>query len=106
MVLPQGDRGNRRLIVDGALQAQSPSAVTPAQAPTALPSRRLWFFIEAINSLAATYFFNYIFFYMRDHYGFGNRLNLLLTVLYGGVYTLSAWNAGRFAQRFGYLFSL
>jgi len=92
--------------VDGALQAQSPSAVTPAQAPTALPSRRLWFFIEAINSLAATYFFNYIFFYMRDHYGFGNRLNLLLTVLYGGVYTLSAWNAGRFAQRFGYLFSL
>jgi MFS family permease len=106
MVLPQGDRGDRSLIVDGALQAQTPAAATPAQAPPALPSRTLWFFIEAINSLAATYFFNYIFFYMRDHYGFGNRLNLLLSVLYGGVYTVSAWNAGRFAQRFGYLFSL
>jgi MFS family permease len=106
MVLPQSHRGDRNLIVDGALQAQPSPSVTPAPTPAALPSRALWFFIEAINSLAATYFFNYIFFYMRDHYGFGNRLNLLLSVLYGSVYTVSAWNAGRFAQRFGYLFSL
>jgi MFS family permease len=91
--------------VGGTLPAGQSLAPAAAQ-PVRRPPAGLWYFLEAINSLGATYFFNYLFFYMRDHYGFGNKRNLLITVLYGAVYTTSAWNAGRFAQRFGYLRSL
>ena len=68
--------------------------------------RFTFFTLEALNSLAAAYYFNYLFFYMGDHFGFGNRQNLLLTVLHGFFYTLSAGSAGRFAHRFGHLFAL
>ncbi len=68
--------------------------------------QRFWFSLVAINSLAVTYYFNYLFFYMSDHFGFGNRENLLLTVMHGAIYAICAWNSGRFAHRFGYLFSL
>ncbi|MDB6112745.1 MAG: Major facilitator superfamily 1 [Pedosphaera sp.] len=65
-----------------------------------------YFTLEALNGLAAAYYFNYLFFYMRDHFGFGNRNNLMLTALHGFVYMFSAWNAGRFVQRHGYAFCL
>ena len=68
--------------------------------------RVTYFVLEGINSLAAAYYFNYLFFFMRDHFGFGNRENLALTVVHGLCYTFSAWNAGRFAQRFGYITAL
>ena len=42
---------------------------------------------------------------MRDHFGFGNRNNLMLTALHGFFYMFSAWNAGRFAQKLGHFFS-
>ncbi|MDB6019595.1 MAG: Major facilitator superfamily 1 [Pedosphaera sp.] len=65
-----------------------------------------YFTLEALNGLAAAYYFNYLFFYMRDHFGFDNRNNLTLVALHGFTYMFSSWNAGRFAHKFGHLFSL
>ena len=81
----------------------------PSPARPAAPereTRKLYFALEAINAIATAYYFNYLFFYMRDHFGFGNRANLTLTATHGCIYAFSAWNAGRFAHRFGYHLSL
>ncbi len=90
--------------------AAHPEAI-PGRPPglTARPARslrKLYFVLEAVNSMATAYYFNYLFFYMRDHFGFGNRNNLMLTATHGCIYMFSAWNAGRFAHRHGYHFSL
>lgn len=77
---------------------------TPGSARRKL--RFSYFTLEALNGLAAAYYFNYLFFYMRDHFGFGNRNNLMLTALHGFVYMFSAWNAGGLAQKLGYKFCL
>jgi predicted MFS family arabinose efflux permease len=60
------------------------------------------FVLEWLNALASAYYFNYLFFYMAEHFGFGNRNNLLITALYGFVYMFSAWYAGRIARKRGY----
>ena len=65
-----------------------------------------YFALAALNTLANCYFFNYLFFYLRDRFGFGNRLNLWASALYGFIYIFSAWQCGRFAQRRGFLTSL
>jgi MFS family permease len=64
--------------------------------------KRGLFVLEGLNALASAYYFNYLFFYMADHFGFGNRNNLLITALYGFVYMFSAWYAGRIARKRGY----
>lgn len=74
-----------------------------------MPARRLkpWFFaLEGLNSFAVVYFLNYLFFLLRDQYGFGNRENLAVCAVHGLCYTLASWQAGRFAQRFGYFTAL
>jgi predicted MFS family arabinose efflux permease len=65
-----------------------------------------YFVLAAVNTLANCYFFNYLFFFLRDQFGFGNRQNLWVSALYGFVYIFSAWQCGRFAQRRGFLTSL
>jgi MFS family permease len=65
-----------------------------------------YYVLEAVNALASAYYLNYLYFYFRDHFGFGNRDNLLVTVLHGFLYMITAWHAGRFAQRFGATFTL
>lgn len=65
-----------------------------------------YFILEALNALAAAYYFNYLFFYMQEHFSFGNQNNLLLTALYGFMYMFAAWTAGRLAQKYGYFFFL
>ncbi len=65
-----------------------------------------YFILEGLNSLAAAYYFNYIFFYLAEHFGFGNRDNLLISALYGFIYMFAASYAGPFAQRHGYFFTL
>jgi MFS family permease len=87
------------------LAAKNESVSAPAPALVAAPVaglRTLYFTLEAINALATAYYFNYIFFYMRDHFGFGNRSNLMLTATHGFVYMFSAWNAGRIGHKHGY----
>jgi predicted MFS family arabinose efflux permease len=65
--------------------------------------KRSFFILEWLNALATAYYFNYLFFYMLEHFGFGNRNNLLITALYGFVYMFSAWYAGRIARKHGYM---
>ena len=43
---------------------------------------------------------------MQKVYGFGNKANLMLAALNGATYALTAWFAGRFAQRYGYFTAL
>jgi predicted MFS family arabinose efflux permease len=64
------------------------------------------FVLAALNTVATTCYFNYLFFLLRDRFGFGNRENLWVSALHGFVYIFSAWQCGRFAQRRGYFTSL
>lgn len=64
------------------------------------------FALTALNTMASTFYFNYLFFYLRDHHGFDNRQNLWVSALHGLVYGASAWQCGKFAQRRGYFTSL
>jgi predicted MFS family arabinose efflux permease len=66
-----------------------------------------WYYaIAACNTVATAYYLNYLFFYLHDRFGFGNRGNLLVAALHGATYIGAAWFGGRFAQRRGYLTSL
>lgn len=64
------------------------------------------FAITAVNTIASSYYLSYLFFYLRDRYGFGNRENLWVSALHGGIYIFSAWQCGKFAERRGALTSL
>ena len=65
-----------------------------------------YYALTALNTLASSYYFNYLFFYLRDEFGFGNRENLWVSALHGLLYALAAWQCGKFAQRRGFLTSL
>jgi predicted MFS family arabinose efflux permease len=62
--------------------------------------------IEGLNSFATILFFNYLYFFMRDRFEFGDRRNLLLAAWLGLTYTIAAWQAGKFAHRCGYFTAL
>src|SRR2546430_1512600 len=64
------------------------------------------FTLEGLNSFATVLYFNYLYFFMRDHFGFGDKRNLLIASFLGFVYVFAAWQAGKFAQRRGYFFAL
>ena len=65
-----------------------------------------YFTLTALNTIATSYYLNYLFFFLRDHFGFGNRQNLWVSALHGFIYTFAAWQCGKFAARFGLRFSL
>jgi predicted MFS family arabinose efflux permease len=85
MVLPQGARGDR--VTFAAL-------------------KRNVFILEGLNGFAASIYFNYIFFFLREHFGFGAQGNLLFCAANGLVYAIGAFYGGKFAQRRGYFFAL
>jgi len=58
-----------------------------------------------LNTLATTWYSNYIFFFLRDHFSFGNRQNLWVSALYGLIYIPAAVQCGKFAQRRGFITS-
>ena len=65
-----------------------------------------YFALAGMNTLATSYYFNYLFFFLRDHFGFGNRGNLWVSALSGFIYIFAAWQCGKFAARFGRVLSL
>jgi predicted MFS family arabinose efflux permease len=83
MVLPQGHRGD------------FPSVNAQKKFLAAC------YTIEGINSFATVIYFNYLYFFFRDQFGFDNKHNLALAALIGLIYTLASWQAGKFAQRCG-----
>lgn len=64
------------------------------------------FTLEWLNALASGYYFNYLFFYLQKHFGFGDKNNLLITALYGFVYMFAAVYGGQFGKKHGYFPSL
>ena len=64
------------------------------------------FLLAGLNTLACSYFGNYVFFLLQQQYGFGNRENLLTCALHGLLYVPAAWLGGRFAERRGLTTSL
>ena len=64
------------------------------------------FALAGLNTVATTFYFNYLFFYLEKHFGFDTRHNLWVSALHGLVYIVSAWQCGKFAQRRGYFTSL
>lgn len=59
------------------------------------------FVLTGVNSLGLVLYFNYLFFFMRAEFGFGNRGNLALGALNGLLYAAGSFLAGRLAQRRG-----
>jgi len=69
-------------------------------------TKAFFFLLEGLNTLACSYYGNYLFFLLRDAYGFGNLQNLSVCAGHGLIYAVGSWQAGRFAQRFGYFTAL
>ncbi len=65
-----------------------------------------YFALAGLNTVATCYYSNYLFFHLRDRFGFGNRQNLWVTALHGFIYVFAAVWCGKFAQRRGYLTSM
>lgn len=75
------------------------------QSATADSHKRLrngLFILEGLGALATAYYFNYLFFYMEKHFGFGNRNNFFITASYGFFYVFAAWYAGNISRKHGY----
>jgi predicted MFS family arabinose efflux permease len=88
MVLPPGHRGNL------------------ATVNIHKKFRAVCYVIEGMNSFATVIFFNYLYFFFRDQFGFDNKHNLALAALIGLIYTVASWQAGRFAHRCGNFLAL
>lgn len=65
------------------------------------PGKFVYFALTALGTLASSYCFNYLFFFLRDAYGFTDRDNLLVSAMHGAVYVVAAVQCGRFAERRG-----
>ena len=69
-------------------------------------AKTICFTLEGVNSVAATLYFNYLFFFLRDNFGFDSCKNLWVSALHGFIYIFAAWQGGRFGQRRGYFNAL
>src|SRR5688500_14796557 len=85
MVLPQSHRGN--LVTFPAI-------------------KRNVFILEGLNGFASSIYFNYIFFFLKEHFAFGPKGNLLFAAANGLIYAIGAFYGGKFAQRRGYFTAL
>jgi predicted MFS family arabinose efflux permease len=65
-----------------------------------------YYIVTALAATASSYYFNYLFFFLRDEFGFGNRENLGVAALHGGIYVVASWQCGKFAERRGFHTSL
>ena len=64
------------------------------------------FAIEGLSSFSVSLYSYYIYFLMRDQFGFSGKDNLAFAALNGLIYVFSSWQGGRFGQRRGYFNAL
>jgi predicted MFS family arabinose efflux permease len=64
------------------------------------------FWLEALNSLGTTWYFYFIFFFLKDTFAFNDRKNLVWGAVLGAVFTVAAIIGGRVGQRLGYFRAL
>src|SRR4051794_5968538 len=67
---------------------------------------RVVFALEALNSLATTYFFYYLYFFTEAQFGFNVKQNLALAAVLGGWYGVASIMGGKLCQRRGYVAAL
>ena len=58
--------------------------------------------LEALNALATTYFFYYLYFFTKAHFQFVAIQNLWLAAVLGFLYGIGSYFGGRFAHSLGY----
>ncbi|MGB9601465.1 MAG: MFS transporter [Limisphaerales bacterium] len=68
---------------------------------TGFRNKWVYFAIEALNAFACSFYFNYIFFFLRDFYHFGNRENLAFSAFHGFIYAVASWQLGKIIDRIG-----
>src|ERR1035438_2067084 len=90
MVLPRRHSGNSRPVIMNKARRL----------------KTVCFTLEGLSSFATSLNSYYLYFYMRDQFGFGIKDNLAFAAFSGLVYPIAAWQAGRFAQRHGYFTAL
>ena len=54
----------------------------------------VYFIIASLNSLATSFYYFYLFFFMRREFGFGNLGNLAMSAAHGFLYMFAARHAG------------
>jgi predicted MFS family arabinose efflux permease len=62
--------------------------------------------VEGLNSFAVVIYFNYLYFYFHDTFGFNDRQNLELAAFLGVTYIFASLWAGKIARRIGYFNAL
>ncbi len=68
---------------------------------------KFWVFtLEGFNALATAYFFNYVFFFLQEKFGFGPYDNLRFGALNGFIFVFSSLYGGKYAQKHGYYAAL
>jgi MFS family permease len=98
------DRFNEGGHFAGERMEKDPSPLPPVhRGVTSRNLKSACFALEALNGLATTYFFYYLYFYTQERFQFDAMQNLLLAALLGCVYAFGSYFSGRFAQKFGYL---
>ncbi len=61
------------------------------------------FLLEGLNSVSATFYFYFVYWFLSRELGFGSRENLMWAVGHGAVYIFASLQGGRYGQRHGYL---
>lgn len=61
-----------------------------------------YFLLEGFNSFSTVYYSYYLYFFMHEAFGFGNKANLALAGINGLIYMAGSFYAGRLAERHGY----
>ncbi len=61
------------------------------------------FILEGLNSVSTTFYFYFVYWFLKSEYQFGSRENLLWAVGNGCVYVAASLQGGRYGQRRGYL---
>lgn len=64
------------------------------------------FLLEGLNSVATTYYFYFVYWFLKEEFGFGSRENLWWAVGMGAIYVVASLQGGRYGQRRGYLRAL
>jgi MFS family permease len=64
------------------------------------------FLLEALNSVVTGFYFNYLFFFLKNEFAFTSKQNLLVGALNGLIFAPCALYGGRFGQKRGYMNAL
>lgn len=64
------------------------------------------FTLEGLNAFATSLYFTYLFFLLRQEFGFTNLGNLVVCAANGFIYAFAAWFGGQIGQRAGYFHAL